>query len=150
VAGENSLHLNAANSGLLHVPRHAMLDTLDAAQIRKAVIGFSGNKFDSCQSCGANCSFSSRRKCHHGNVLRVSADHFAHELRTQLRSATEQGATRIVITSTELSRSVRLDGSSMDACCQARLDELKDSDVVLRDKGSDAGMIVRYLLPRSG
>jgi hypothetical protein len=29
---------------LLHVPEHAMLDTLDAAQIRKAVIGFSGNK----------------------------------------------------------------------------------------------------------
>jgi hypothetical protein len=80
----------------------------------------------------------------------VSADHFAHELRTQLRSATEQGATRIVITSTELSRSVRLGGSSMDACCQAMLDELKDGDVVLRDKGSGAGMIVRYLLPRSG
>jgi hypothetical protein len=29
---------------LLHVPEHAMLDTLDAAQIREAVIGFSGNK----------------------------------------------------------------------------------------------------------
>jgi hypothetical protein len=72
------------------------------------------------------------------------------KLRTQLRSATEQDATRIVITSTELSRSVRLDGSPMDACCQAMLDELKDGDVVLRDKGSGARMIVRYLLSRSG
>jgi hypothetical protein len=38
----------------------------------------------------------------------------------------------------------------MDACCQAMLDELKDGDVVLRDKGSGARMIVRYLLSRSG
>jgi hypothetical protein len=80
----------------------------------------------------------------------VSADHFAHELRTQLRNATEQGATRIVVTSTELSQSVRMGGSSMDACCQAMLDELKDGDVILRDTGSGGGVIVRYLLPRTG
>jgi len=79
----------------------------------------------------------------------VSADHFALELRLQLRSATSKGATSIVINSSELCESVRMGSSSMDACCEAMQQEVKPSDVVIRDKDSGAGMSVRYQLPRT-
>jgi hypothetical protein len=78
----------------------------------------------------------------------VSIDHFVHELRTQLKSAAEQGATNISIRASELCRSVRLGISSMDACCDAMQEEVKPGDVVVLDRDSGAGMTVRYLLPR--
>ena len=79
----------------------------------------------------------------------VSVDHFALELRLQLRSAASQGATSIIINSSELCKSVRMGGSSMDACCEAMQLEVKPNDVVIWDKDSGAGMSVRYQLPRT-
>jgi Ni2+-binding GTPase involved in maturation of urease and hydrogenase len=79
----------------------------------------------------------------------VSADHFAHELRTQLRSAAEQGAATIVITSGELCKSIRGSGRSTQACCEAMQAEVKPGDVVLVEN-SGSGMTVRYRLPRLG
>ena len=78
----------------------------------------------------------------------VSIDHFAHELRTQLKRAAEQGATNILIRTSELCRSVRMGTSSMDAGCDAMQNEIKPGDVVVLDRNSSAGMTVRYLLPR--
>jgi hypothetical protein len=78
----------------------------------------------------------------------VSIDHFAHELRTQLKRAAEQGATNILIRASELCRSVRMGSSSMDACCDAMQNEIKPGDVVVLHRNSGAGMTVRYLLPR--
>jgi hypothetical protein len=78
----------------------------------------------------------------------VSIDHFAHELRTQLKRAAEQGATNILIRTSELCRSVRMGTSSMDAGCDAMQNEIKPGDVVVLDRNSGAGMTVRYLLPR--
>jgi len=80
----------------------------------------------------------------------VSVDHFSHELRSQLHSAAAQGATNIVINSSELSKSVRMGSASIDACCEAMQREIRPTDVVIRDKDSGAGMIVRYQLPRIG
>ena len=78
----------------------------------------------------------------------VSVDHFAHELRTQLRSAAAQGATTIVITSGELCKSIRGSGQSTQASCEAMLAEVKPGDDVLVSV-SGAGMTVRYRLPRT-
>jgi hypothetical protein len=78
----------------------------------------------------------------------VSADHFAHELLTQLRSAAAQGATTIVITSGELCKSIRGSGHSTQACCEAMLAEVKPGDDVLVS-ASGVGMTIRYRLPRA-
>jgi hypothetical protein len=78
----------------------------------------------------------------------VSVDHFAFELRSQLYSAAEQGATNIVISSSELCKSIRTGSAWMDACCEAMQKEINPSDSVIRDKDSGSGMIVRYQLPR--
>jgi hypothetical protein len=78
----------------------------------------------------------------------VSADHFAHELRTQLRSAAAQGATTIVITSGELCKNIRMGDSSTQACTKATQAEVKTGDAVLVS-ASGAGMTVRYRLPRT-
>jgi hypothetical protein len=80
----------------------------------------------------------------------VSVDHFGHELRVQLRTATEQGARHILINSTELCKSVRGGGTSADACVEAMEHEFKHGDVVVQRKSSGAGFIVRYQLPRPG
>jgi hypothetical protein len=80
----------------------------------------------------------------------VSADHFGHELRAQLSTATEQGAGHILINSTELCGSVRAGGNSAEACIEAMEHEFKHGDVVVQRKGSGSGFIVRYLLPRPG
>jgi hypothetical protein len=78
----------------------------------------------------------------------VSVDHFAHELRAQLKRADEQGATYVVINSAELCRSVRSGARSTDACCEAMHDEFKHGDVIVLGQGSGAGMVIRYQLPR--
>ena len=79
----------------------------------------------------------------------VSVDHFAYELRSQLRTAAAQGATSIVIASGELCQSVRMGSASMDACCEAMQHEVRPGDTVLRGKEIGVGMSVRYQLPRS-
>jgi hypothetical protein len=78
----------------------------------------------------------------------VSVDHFGHELRVQLRTATEQGASYILINSTELCSSLRAGGNSAEACVEAMEHEFKHGDVVVQRKSSGAGFIVRYQLPR--
>ena len=78
----------------------------------------------------------------------VSVDHFRHELLMQLRSAADQGATTIVVTSGELCKSVRGSGNSTRACSEAMMAELKPGDVVLVSS-SGAETIVRYRLPRT-
>jgi hypothetical protein len=78
----------------------------------------------------------------------VSADHFAHELRRQLRSAAAQGATTIVITSGELCKNIRMGSGSTQACSEAMLAEMKPGDVVLVSSGG-AETIIRYRLPRT-
>jgi hypothetical protein len=55
----------------------------------------------------------------------VSVDHFRYELITQLRSAAVQGATTIVVNSTELCRSLRNANHSTHACCEAMQAEIK-------------------------
>jgi hypothetical protein len=77
----------------------------------------------------------------------VSVDHFKYELLAQLRSAAAQGATTVVVNSTELCRSIRNASDSTQACCAAMEAEIKPGDVVIEQK-SGTGMTVRYLLPR--
>jgi hypothetical protein len=50
----------------------------------------------------------------------VSADHFGHELRAQLSTATGHGAAHILINPTELCGSVRAGGNS-EACIEAKI-----------------------------
>jgi hypothetical protein len=79
----------------------------------------------------------------------VSTDHFAHELRSQLKNAAEQGATIIVITSAKLCRSIPMGNGSTPACCEAMQAEVKPGDVVLVEQNSSSGTTVCYRLPRS-
>jgi hypothetical protein len=79
----------------------------------------------------------------------VSTDHFRHELITQLRRAVEEGATMLLVTSSDLCRSIRNANNSMDACFEAMQAEIKPGDVVL-DQSSGKAMAIRYLLPRPG
>jgi hypothetical protein len=79
-------------------------------------------------------------------VQLVSIDHFAHELVWQLRLASEQGATTIVITSDELCNSIRKAGRWTEACCEAMQAELEPGDDVLSEQGRGSRMTVR--LPR--
>ena len=76
----------------------------------------------------------------------VSVDHFKYELIAQLRSASAQGATTLVVNSTELCRSIRNANHSTQACYEA-MEAIKPGDVVIEQK-SGTGMTVRYLLPR--
>jgi uncharacterized protein YcbK (DUF882 family) len=85
----------------------------------------------------------------YGEAHLVSVDHFRYELITQLRSAAAQGATTIVVNSTELCRSIRNANHSTHACCEAMQAEIKPGDVVIEQK-SGTGMTVRYQLPRTG
>jgi len=81
----------------------------------------------------------------------VSVDHFAHQLRMQLKKAAAQGATKAVITSGELYRSLRgYPGSThgMPACCDAMRAEMKSGDNLLVDHPKGVGMTVCYRLPR--
>jgi len=81
----------------------------------------------------------------------VSAEHFAHELRAQLKKAAAQGATRAVITSAELYRLLGgYPGSmhGMPARCDAMRGEMKLGDNLLVDQPNGAGMTVCYRLPR--
>jgi hypothetical protein len=79
----------------------------------------------------------------------VSIDHFAHELLSQLKNATEQGSTDVVISSSELCKSIRDASRWTQACCAAMQAEVKPGDIVLVEQESNSGMTVRYRLPRS-
>jgi hypothetical protein len=59
----------------------------------------------------------------------------------QLRSAAAQGATTVVVTSTELCRSIRMGSYSSQNCCEAMQTEIKPGDIVL-DQSSGTGMTV--------
>ena len=77
----------------------------------------------------------------------VSIDHFRQELISQLRRAEAEGAKTVVVTSTELCRSLRNASRSTQACCEAMQAEIKSGDTVIEDT-SGVGMTVRYLVPR--
>jgi len=79
----------------------------------------------------------------------VSVDHFAYELRSQLRSAFSQRAMSILISSRDLCKSVRMGTSFLDACCETMHQEIRPGDIVVQDRNSGSGMSVRYKLPRS-
>ena len=79
----------------------------------------------------------------------VSVDHFTDELRSQLRTAHAQGAKTIVITSTELSKSVRTGSASLEACCEAMQAEVRLGDVVMSENEVGIGMSICYQLPRA-
>jgi hypothetical protein len=64
----------------------------------------------------------------------VSVDHFAYELRSQLRAAAALGATDILITSRELCKSVRMGTAFLDACCEAMQRELRSDDCGARQR----------------
>jgi hypothetical protein len=81
----------------------------------------------------------------------VSADHFAQQLRAQLKKAAAQGATRVVMTSGELYRSLGgYPGSThgMPACCDAMRAEMKPGDNLLVDQPNGGSRTVCYRLPR--
>jgi hypothetical protein len=85
-----------------------------------------------------------------GRSTMVSADHFAHELRAQLKNAAAQGATTIVITSDKLCQSIPWGNRSTHACCEEAMQRgAQFGDVVLVDQTGGAGMTIRYWLPRS-
>lgn len=65
----------------------------------------------------------------------------------QLKRAAEEGATMVVVTSSDLCRSIRSASYFMDACFEAMQAEIKPGDVVL-DQSSGNAMAIRYLLPR--
>jgi hypothetical protein len=83
-----------------------------------------------------------------GDQSMVSADHFTYELRSQLRTAADQGATSIVITSRELCESVRMGSAWLNACCKAMELEVRPGDTVIHGKDVGVGMSIRYELPR--
>jgi hypothetical protein len=81
----------------------------------------------------------------------VSADHFAQELRAQLKKAAAQHASSVVITSGELYKLLGgYPGSThgMPACCEAMRSEMKLGDILLVESNG-VGMTVCYQLPRS-
>jgi hypothetical protein len=77
----------------------------------------------------------------------VSIDHFRYELIAQLRRATAEGATTIVVTSADLSKSIRDANHWTHACFEAMKAEMKDGDVMI-DERSRVVMTIRYQLPR--
>jgi hypothetical protein len=79
--------------------------------------------------------------------IMVSADHFGYELRRQLNEAAAKSASELLITSHDLSRSVRLGKAWLNACCEAMEQEFREGDIVVQDR-SGHGMAVRYRLPR--
>jgi hypothetical protein len=99
---------------------------------------------------GHFCNFSPRKRwfATKGTFV-VSTDHFKQELISQLRRAAEQGAPTVVVTSTDLCRSIRNANNFMEACYEVMQSEIKPGDVVL-DQSSGNAMAIRYLLPRPG
>ena len=78
----------------------------------------------------------------------VSVDHFSYELRRQLNEAAANGASKLLLNSHELCRSVRSGTAWLNACCEAMEQEIRDGDIVVQDRNG-LGMIVQYSLPRN-
>lgn len=82
----------------------------------------------------------------------VSIDHFRQELRAQMGRALISGAANVLINAPALYQSLGgYPGSShgMPSCCDAMEQEMKPGDLLLVERTSQAGMTVRYLLPRA-
>ncbi len=81
----------------------------------------------------------------------VSIDHFRQELRAQIGRASKSGAVNVLISAPGLYQSLGgYPGSDhgMPSCCDAMEQEMKTGDLLLLDRANQAGMTVRYLLPR--
>ncbi len=81
----------------------------------------------------------------------VSVDHFRQELSAQMGRALTSGAVNVLINCRDLHQSLGgYPGSShgMASCCDAIQEEMKPGDLLLIERSSDAGMTVRYYLPR--
>ena len=81
----------------------------------------------------------------------VSTDHFRQELRTQMARAAKSGAANVLVNAPDLFRSAGgYPGSSqgMPFCCDAMQEEMKPGDLMLVERSAQAGMTVRYYLPR--
>jgi hypothetical protein len=82
----------------------------------------------------------------------VSIDHFRQELIAQMGRAAKGGLIDVLITSGELYRSLGgYPGSKhgMPSCCDAMQAEMKPGDTLLVERTNDAGLTIRYLLPRA-
>jgi hypothetical protein len=81
----------------------------------------------------------------------VSIDHFRQELLAQMSRAFKGGLVDVLINARELHLSLGgYPGSllGMPYCCDAMQAELKPGDTLMVERTSDAGMTVRYRLPR--
>jgi hypothetical protein len=79
----------------------------------------------------------------------VSVDHFRLELLTQMAEAATKGQLDILINSQELCRSLRTGSSWSSFCCNAMEAEMKLGDTLIVGRADQAGMTIRYLLPRA-
>ena len=81
----------------------------------------------------------------------TSYDHFAHELRGQMKHATARGAFDLLVCAGDLFRSLppgNRPDLGMGFCCDAMSDELTIGDMVILPRSNGSGMTVRFLLPR--
>ena len=82
----------------------------------------------------------------------VSIDHFRQELLAQMGRAFDSGAPNVLINAPALCQSVGgypKSKGDMPSCCDAMEQEMKAGDLLLVDRSSQAGMTVRYFLPRT-
>ena len=73
-------------------------------------------------------------------------------LRAQMSRATRRGLLDVLINSAELNRSLGRNPDSkqmLQLCCDAMQAEISHGDVLLIARVNDAGMTVRYRLPRT-
>ena len=81
----------------------------------------------------------------------VSSDHFRHELLAQMGRASARGADHILINVRDLHSSLGSFTSPNDdmiACRLAMRSEMSAGDILLVAEQNNAGMTVRYTLPR--
>jgi hypothetical protein len=79
----------------------------------------------------------------------VSTDHFRQELRAQLARAATDGRLNVLVNSGELCRSIANGRSGSGSCRDAMQAEFAPGDTLVLDRTDDAGMTVRYRLPRA-
>jgi hypothetical protein len=79
----------------------------------------------------------------------VSIDQFRQELLARMGRAAARGRIDILITVDELCRSISRGDLTPDFCCDAMQAEMKLGDTLLLARTSNAGMAVRYRLPRT-
>ena len=78
----------------------------------------------------------------------VSIAHFRLELLTQMAEAATKGQLDILINSRDLCRTIRTGSSWSSSCCNAMEAEMRQGDTLIVARANQAGMTVRYLLPR--